>query len=672
MFPTVLSRPLASHVPTPEELKALFANPDQLLTHIPEPAIRHLVPADIIPLVRPPYVASDFFVDLHEHSERVQSQAEAIMQKFPPPLPPMVPVQHRFHDGGIIVPFIYPPVPVLRPDAYLADPKLRKRTRRAPTRRGSTDLTPAAAEDDAIYPTIPPLPFPPPNYMPYPLISDQAPMAPPDVFDDWLDALQHLPRIDMVVASAAGSIYDLRAAADASGLTIAKLDEWMRTHRLESDPEAGRSDSDSELDGYEDYADYADQVDTLETFAPNLASSTYKPPQVVVGSALAAEYVQVAPRVSSKGLTFNRKRHTYEYADRDIEQEEELERPEHLLQNPAKDISNAVGAQKERRRQELVRSYAQLEEFAHTNRAKLYASRKRELLAKLRQLQRSKVFFDDNRTFAAEEEFLLYLAKRQAERDDELVRLKLHRNYEQLNAALAFYQTSNRTYKALTAQVVSKLQKLQHFLTYQKQMLATISQSTRADDILSIRSKESAKLYGSFAERDYSSEIKEVFRLAITNEDRGLPFDHNSTFDAKSFHRFSANEHVATVNDLMPLVTDAEFLLITGEAPTKNGPKDPKGKTAKHHIFQSPLYDLATSGSDTNPASDSTVPAVKRRPGRRAAPKPVYGDEPSKEHSEAALVAKIMKQFVGPAAANADELTNDLDLMGVDTKWPVR
>lgn len=96
-----------------------------------------------------------------------------------------------------------------------------------------------------------------------------------------------------------------------------------------------------------------------------------------------------------------------------------------------------------------------------------------------------------------------------------------------------------------------------------------------------------------------------------------------------------------------------------------------KGKAARHQIFQSLLYDRITSGSDSN-ASDSAASGPKRRPGRRAAPKPVLGEEPSKERSEAALVAKIMKQFVGPAAANADELTEDLDLMNVETRWPVR
>ncbi|KAK7686821.1 hypothetical protein QCA50_009896 [Cerrena zonata] len=153
----------------------------------------------------------------------------------------------------------------------------------------------------------------------------------------------------------------------------------------------------------------------------------------------------------------------------------------------------------------------------------------------------------------------------------------------------------------------------------------------------------------------------------------------------------------------MPLITSEEFDLITGDLPLKlkssSSSSTSKDSAAnklksnmniKHQIFQSPLYDK-TSGSDTNGnisftsmsngnASDSggssTTTPAKRRPGRRAGTNSNSNsndkdDDPDKQHTEAALLAKIMKQFSGPAAAKNDELNEDLNMMGVKTRWPV-
>lgn len=620
-------------------------------------------------------------MDLDEISEKQLDQVDSTVNKFPPPLPPIVPPQYEFKEGGILVPFIYPPIPVLRPDKYLADPVPQKRR----GRRSAAQIVALARhslpdrigiDNEEIYLAMPPLPFPPANFMPYPLISDQSTLIPEDVFGDWLDALQHLPRVNMVVASAAGSTFDLRAHANSVGMTIAKLEEWVRTHPMESDPEAeDRSESESsELESaYEDYADYADQVDITNAY-DKFPEKVHN--QVVVNSRLAGEYAEVVPRVSAEGKTYlKRGENTYEYADRDIEEEQEFEMPAAIISNPSKDVVNAVGAQKEKRRGVLLRSFQELEAFAQANRAEIYATKKRELLARLRLLQQSKIYFEDNKTHVEDDELERYLSMRRSARDEELLRLKLHHTYEQLKAALAFYQTSNRIYKSMNSLLVNKLQKLKYFLEYQKLLFGNITRNTYEGEVLNIRSKESAKLYNSFSDRDFASEIKEVFRVASANEDQGMPYNTNSKFDSSAISKvYTGRAHTANVHDFMPLVTEEEFNLITGDAPTKNGPgkeNGNKGKTAaKHLIYQSPLYERAASGSDTN-ASDSTASNIKRRPGRRAAPKP-GSDEPSKEHSEAALVAKIMKQFVGPAAANGDELSSDLEMMGVKTKWPVK
>ncbi|KAL6454100.1 hypothetical protein SBY92_003559 [Candida maltosa Xu316] len=66
----------------------------------------------------------------------------------------------------------------------------------------------------------PPLPFPPPNYMAYPLNSDNSSLTPNDVFGLFLEANEQLPRIDMVVASAAGSLFEMRGQANKEGFDI--------------------------------------------------------------------------------------------------------------------------------------------------------------------------------------------------------------------------------------------------------------------------------------------------------------------------------------------------------------------------------------------------------------------------------------------------------------------
>lgn len=639
--------------------------------------LAHALPAGVYPIVPTPFKVADFFSDLPpDISDAVLLQMDKIVLTFPPPLPPQVPHQHRYAEGAMMVPFVYPPVPTLHPDEYLVDQQvLRRRGRRsaapAPLSPGRIGMPP-----DDVYPVMPPLPFPPPGFMPYPLLADQSTLTPETVFADWLDALERLPRVDMVAASAAGSIFDIRAQADSAGLTVEKLEELARNSRFaESDPEADDDKSDtsgtSDLElGYQNYLDYVSQIDTTneyDRYAVLPRDNTF-----VLNSTVRNIYSLVEPRTLERGLVPESSlKHTYEYSDRDVKIASEG--TELIPPYSERDISNASGALKERRRQELLQSYSQLETFAAQNKARIYARNKLRLLARLRLLQKSQIYFDDDKTVLENEELERYVSKQQALRDEQLLQLKSHQTYETARATLEFYQTSNRAYKNMNNTVINKLEKLKNLFEFQKAKLDEINNATGDPDIYNIRSKESAKLYNSFVEQNYANEIKSVFRAAALREE-GVP-DAEQAFDPSIFDKiFTERSHTANVHDFMPLVTKEEFELVTGEAPSKTGPaKDAnnKNKGPRHQIFQSPVYDRATSGSDTT-ASDSGAPVVKRRPGRRAAPKPIYGEESSKLTSEAILVAKIMKQFVGPAAANADELTNDLDLMGVDTRWPVR
>ena len=67
-----------------------------------------------------------------------------------------------------------------------------------------SDITYNNTNDNQVYVEAPPLPFPPPNYMPYPLSSEKSTLTPSEVFGVFLEANSQLPRVDMVVASAAG------------------------------------------------------------------------------------------------------------------------------------------------------------------------------------------------------------------------------------------------------------------------------------------------------------------------------------------------------------------------------------------------------------------------------------------------------------------------------------
>lgn len=691
-----LKRPYADNLPTPDQMAAVFKQP-RLLAQISSPRhanlvlsgqqfllLAHCVPQDIFPIVSSPFTASDFFVDVKSHnSQKQDDQMTQVLQRFPPPVAPAVTSQLPYNGVGMMVPFVYPPIPVLRPDKLLADPVLvKKRGRKSASQlqaiANANLLSRIGLDNTDIYPVMAPLPFPPPNYMPYPLISDHSLLTPSEVFSGWLTALEHLPRADMVVASAAGSIFDLRAQAEADGLTIAKLDRIVQLSRQESDPEAEDDQSDSEElfleSGYDEYVDYAEQVDISNAYDPYAVDKHTG--KVVVDLPMKTEFIQVSPLVSSRGRTLAK--HTgasYEYSDRDIEEQREADIREAIIIGGSRDIVNAAGALREKRRRELSESYGELTSYVGKHRDEIYALKKLKLLSRLRTLQQSHISFDDNSTVIHDESLDRYVRKLQTYRDLELLRLKFYYTYEKLKVASAFYQTSNKTYKSMNSLMINKLQKLKYFFEHQKRIFHEATDPKSDSDLLNIRSKESAKLYDGFTENDYLSAIKGVFRASILNEDQGLPPDSHPDFDADVYRKvFTDREHHAIVHDMMPLVTEEEFKLIVGDAPQKSGPaKDNTGKikSAWHPIFQSPLYDRVTSGSDTN-ATDGSAPPCKRRPGRRAAPKPVFGDAAAKQNTEAALVAKIMKQFIGPAGANAEELTDDLELIGINTRWPVK
>lgn len=573
------------------------------------------------------------------------------IETYPPPKPPMLPPSPT---PGVMVPFVYPPIPLIALDPY-------------------TNADELLNEADAVaYPVIAPLPFPPPNFMPYPLIADRAPPPPKDVFSYWLEALEALPRNDMVLASAAGSIHDLRFLALAAGLDVSKLDELVRLGSMAaSDPEASdRSSvdlSDSSESPQRDALDYYENINTSNAFDLHLQPPP--PNALVVESEAKHRYATVTPKILHKGKIVKKR----SFVEVDKTDDLVAVSLEPLVTPTEKDIIHAAGIYKDRRREQLLSSVQEIDSFAKDNRVAIYTQKKNALLRRLRLLQSSRVRFDPLKSSIDDDELRDFADQRLVQNDEELMRLKMAHSYERLKTVLDFYQTTNKLYKTMNSAMINKLKKLKNFLEYQTQTITKAIESHGDIELTSIRNRDSSKLFNGFVSQDYASEIKEVFRAAISQED-GVETEENDAFNPALFRRvYTGVKHQANVHDLMPLITREEFRLITGEAPAKTGQtKDTviKGQSARHHIFQSALYDRPTSGSDNN-NSDNGAP-VKRRPGRRAAPKPTYGEELAKQNNETALVAKIMKQFIGPGAATSDELVNDLNQIGIDTKWPIK
>lgn len=713
------------HVPTPHELARVFKRPrhsldqdlsglantpDSLLAHslsasYPQgsrnyPPVLHSIPQDAFPILKKPYQVSDFFSDVAPKSPQALRQHLMSARTFPPPMPPPPSFLNMSDDegSGVMVPFVYPPLPAFEYDPWTVYPggsRERNTGQSAPNhatdskaeqahnrpKRSSAEglskplenpLQRRAAGSEArgvpTHPVIAPLPFPPPNFMPYPIIAENAPLTPHEVFSSWIEASKHLPRVDMVLASAAGSIYDFHSQASAEGLDTSKIDELLRIANLDSDGDLRTHSFDDEDSPIANYFSYASNVDTCtveDPYAKPLSDNC-----LVVQSDSRIRALDVVQHTSKDGVEFTEgvaSEGTAAVTSNAIEDQTLLpvEVPCFEFTN-TKDLIMPNGMQKGRRRRELAKVVTDLEEHEQTHRAEIYAQKKQQLLARLQSLQSCKVTFDNDPSQMADAELRDFAEKRQTQRDEELIRLKATYNYEKLKNVLNFYQTSHRLYKAMNATMVNKLEKLRNFLEHQRQVLDTAVKSVDSD-AKNMRSKESEKLYSGFVEQEYGNEIKEEFRLVMAR-DEGIPLDQNKAFDASLFTKiYKGHEHSATVEDYMPLVTKEEFKLITGDAPAKTVNKDAgnKGKSARHQIFQSMLYDRATSGSDTD------TPTLKRRPGRRAAPKPTYGDE-AKVSNDAALVAKIMKQFVGPGPANAEELVHDLDSIGIQTKWPVK
>jgi len=748
-----------------------------------EAPLLHSVPTNIIPILQPTDGMADFYSDITTDmlDPRLRKQISGIVNRFPPPFPPFIPpptsreVDDDEEDdeddddedinqgGGIMAPFIYPPPPIINIDTlpYSIESFKRKweesareasknvdpntssiiddsRTQDIQTRRKTRKSTGDEANDKSqrkpnlIYPHVPPLPFPPPNYMPYPLIAEKAALTPDVVFSSFIEANDHLPRIDMVLASAAGSLFDLRSEATETGFTIEEHELQKKLNKLNNSEDSDYEDkdqfherirstnekfkqrfanrnpeeSDGEYDdGYEDYLEYMQGIKTNNYYdyfdkkRQALPNNSYELNQ------MPPQFAMVEPRLSNiKNTKFDQvkleKVNDSAFSANSIDNQSFLPiLPSMIVSNPGKDIILGNGNNKEKRRSDLAKTVQELEEFQETHRREIYESKKLELMKRLQNLQNSKISFTDSKIY--DDELLKYQEDLEISRDEELLRLKLVENYELLKNSLFFYQDSNRVYKNLNLVMINKLEKLKNFFEYQRNLFTSYLEN-KNQDIFDIKNKESIKLFNGTSSRDYGREIKDLLRKSLENDlgteevetlftsaNTKLTLSASSTSSRGS----SAETNKAAVHDFMPLVTPSEFNVITGNLPvnsksTNQLKENSKGSgnnksniNIKHQIFQNPLYDRMTSGSDTN-ASDSnngvaSSSTSKRRARRGGAGNTVNspaamdkfkGDGPESKYSEAVLLAKIMKQFSGPQGAKVDELNYDLQTMGLSAK----
>jgi hypothetical protein len=239
--------------------------------------------------------------------------------------------------------------------------------------------------------------------------------------------------------------------------------------------------------------------------------------------------------------------------------------------------------------------------------------------------------------------------------------------------------------------MINKLEKLKGFFEFQKNLFGDIL-AIRNSEFLDVKHKEAVKLYGGLSQHNYANEISHILKESTTEETT----ENEMTDGNKAVEQLSAPVHprqnlmklskgILSVYDFMPLITPGEFNIITGDIPLQK-PKNSSTSSnkqaisIKHQIFKSPLYDKATSGSDSNMSESSTTPAIKRRGRRVNNPQngppgtlPGFGGSDKSDnskYSEAALLAKIMKHFYGPQGANAEEYRQDLKLMGIKSVWP--
>lgn len=742
----------------------------------------HNIPKDSIPILEDPYEVRDFFTDLSVNGNKsFRNKVKNIINLFPPPFPPVLtsqdipededgedihngpkdgptnnthevndndytyndpqyihnPRQYRMDDGdnndkGIMIPFIYPPPPVIKPDPLIDDnrPFVRKRGP-VPHKNNFDNMVELA-----------PLPFPPLNYMPYPLNANKSSLLPHDVFADFLEASEILPRIDMVVASAAGSLFDLKLQAENEGFTIEKFNKEKAfeeaNKRLMVDYDSKKDGEDFNSDGDFDRGETTKEEEDVLCYYENINISNefdkYNKfdefveenqvlldnyPTLNINSTLSDVKNKLNESEKEDDEKFNCDIDYKEHVIQNFPEVAELIRDSNHLNQKESQGSSSRGNRKkasehrESKRLSILNALSEVEHFEQDHESEMYKIEKNKLLEEIEQLQNSRVYLiDEDNKFIHHEGLANFKKHQSEERDLDLLKLKLQTNYDILRLLTTFYQDSNRLFSKFNSSTLSKLIKLRNFFEFQCNHINNLlrennQHSNKAfQDLTDLSSKESAKIFSDFTDRNYASELKEILKLSIlkTENPRGsqkIKAQLFKSIEDLSINKFNLNDDLNRfndINDYNPLISNSEFEMITGNVfgskpSTKGSGNKNSNMTFKHEIFKHAIYD--TSGSDSNSSAynskygngSSTGGAatvslnnnnmannsssvsnndLPKRRGRR-----VNGLEVDEENlnSETYLLAKILKHFIGPQSISPDQLQEDYENMGVKSRW---
>lgn len=608
----------------------------------------HNIPNDSLPIIPPGYDVNDFFTDMDPQIQnKYASSVNAITSMFPPPAAPSI-HDRNYGNDGIMIPFIYPPPPVIKPDPLIDDNEFFINRYKAKHQKDNQDLEDTENDDSPKYlpVTLAPLPFPPPNFMPYPLDANQASLLPQYVVEDLLDASDALPRVDMVVASAAGSIADLRYQAANEGFSIQDyykdLREKAQSKQLDKAAE-------------EEVASYYNNINTSNQFDSRYRGiyDPFDPPTKKL-------YNTKVQGILSDVKHDRPDTNTY---SSDVNYQERVKA---RLSNNYDNLNVP-----DKKRVNIYQSLQRSEMTDEQLKPQALQTRKLEVLEKLKNLQKSIILLSDNENkLIKDDELLKKKNESSVERDLDLVRLKIESNYQTLRQLSSFYEDCNKAYKRYHGNTLKRLLKLLNFFEYQKTQFEKILKSDKSfNEFTDLNNKDSSKLFTDSSQRNYGSELKDILkRKILVSEDKNVQeaVEIDELIDKLNFNTFSKDsDEFQDISDFMPLITEKEFDVITTNL-SKHKADLKLNVNTKHEIFKSSLYDSGSesaslSSSTPNP---STIDAPKRR-GRRS------NLEVDEENlgSETFLLAKIMKHFNGPQSVNNEQMDDDFKKLGITSKW---
>lgn len=681
----------------------------------------HNIPKDIVPIIQQPYQVNDFFTDLNYSNiklTKLNDKAGKISNIFPPPLPPPIPNNYTDDNGvqqkGIMIPFIYPTPPILKSDKYnvirrrTSQPKGEANdTQKKVVKRGRPKKEPKETiqydkenklnmnitktkdeiqiqyDDDTTHDTdeedcekvqrieemieLAPLPFPPKGYMPFPLNAQLSTLTPRDLFSDLLDAADLVPRIDMVVASAAGTLNDLKRQSLQERFSTSEFD------RLQSINEEPYS---NDTINYYEGINITNKVDEYNIMPINDLDNHPIYPQITAIVSDIGNQPDMLMRCKIKSIIPGKEVCGIED---NMSHVDPLPVVKSTMSN--KEFSSSS---KEMKRIEVKKVIDKMEKVVESRKADLYHHKKQELLTKIHNLRHLKINLKCSDI--KDKELMEYDENLGIDKDLELMKLRIWQNYEYLRLSSNFYNDSNKVYRKFNSLTLNKLLKLQNYLDYQKKQFEKILNDDKVlDNLVDLSNKDVNKIFRETSERAYGHDLKRILKDLLNNQDvsgmldslRYNEFNVSPSSTPEPMNRSNdppqddhKNKKIAThfvedITDFLTLTSLKDFDLITGN--NQKFKKDNKFNNIKHKLFQDPLYE--TSGSDMNSYGTAGFSTAGEEGGPKRRGRRSLEVNENNLHSESYLLAKISKNFVGPQPVDDNELAQDFNAIGIQSHW---